>query len=223
VLAAVALLATACGSTERGTPTQPAPATGAAACITDSAVSASKPLLPVDLDGSARPNGVNFVPGPGACGNLLLATLDGRLRALVTPIDLARPRVKMHAVTVPGRRGQLLLAVDHHPRGGFQAYLFGYADGSLQQLTVRGRPVIPFVATDTGTGQLATHCTRNGIQVDTATQHDGAWTVYRSTYRLVGNQLSDKGRRVQVSGLTEAKLDQQYGALIRHDLFEDCT
>jgi hypothetical protein len=221
VLGVMALTLVGCGSTAADKPAASSSAPGVESCVTNSVIDASRTLAPVDLAGSGAPAGVNFYVGSGDCKNLLLATLDGKVRALETPVDLSLGRVSVRAITVPGRKGQLLLAVAKHPRGGFQVYLFGYAAGKLAQLTLHGRPVVPFVATDTGT-QLATHCSRNGIQVDTAKFRSGSWTVFRTTYAIAGTEVTSKGRKVERSGLDDAKLEQQYSSLSRHDLFEDC-
>src|SRR4051794_40928921 len=103
VLVVAAVVMAGCGS--QGADTEPRQTTpsGAAACLNDDVVSGSQGLARVDLDGDGRPDAVNFFPGSGSCSNLLLSTLGGEIRAVKAPVDLALHRVKVSAISVPGR------------------------------------------------------------------------------------------------------------------------
>lgn len=233
LLPALALLA-ACGSAP--TSSGSAADAGSSATPSPSAASTCRPpvgrtpaiLASVDLDGDGTPE-APYVIGAhdNVCPNHLFAHVAGKAVALdLGPVTLA-PRAT--AIQVPGRTGQLLVARQLNPRGGYQVRLYGYADGALAEITNQGRPLLPFVATDTpqGTPVTAT-CVPGGISVTEARTHQPtgvafAYDIYRTTYTIEGNTATAGPSEKVADNVLPGQLTQKYPALTGHVLFVDCT
>ena len=126
-----------------------------------------------------------------------------------------------------GRTGDLVLLREEHPRGGFQAHLYGYAGGHLEELTVQGRPVLPFVATDVLTDPLSARCTDGGFEVLRARRHEpvgivAAWDVFRTTYTVDGNRVHVGPTPKVADNVLDQDLPTRFPDLVGHALFEDC-
>src|SRR5690242_11667941 len=101
------------------------------------------PLVKADLDGDGRTDQVDYEPPGDSCPGGLTSTVRGLRWAATVDWDASGAARDAVVVRVPGRTGDLVLLKEQHPRGGFQAHLFGYADGRLAELTVQGSPVFP--------------------------------------------------------------------------------
>lgn len=186
------------------------------------------PLARADLDGDGTPDELYYEPPSGPCpdGGLSSSVRDQRWGPLVDwdASGAARDAVVLH---VPGRTGDLVLLRETHPRGGFQAHLYGYAGGHLDELTVQGRPVFPFVATDVLTDPLSARCTDAGFEVLHGRRHQpvgivAAWDVYRTTYTVEGNTLHVGPTTKVADNVLDRDVTRKYHALVTYDLFGDC-
>jgi hypothetical protein len=225
--AMTAVLLGGCGDVPGDRGLNDLPKTDAASCLSDDQVGSSPILTSADLDGTGEPDAVQFAEGSGTCHDVLFARADAKRRGVVVTGDLPMTAAKASPVTVPGRKGQLVLVVQSHPRGGFQARLFGYADGRLEELTADGAPVFPFVATDVLTDPMSASCTEGGFEVVEAKAHAPigvvpAWDVYRTTYAVDGNTVT-KGATAEVAdNVLDKQLHREYRALVQHSLFANC-
>lgn len=234
LLLPAAVLLAACGSA--GTSTGAGGGTGPSASSSPAAVTTCQPptgempaiLVAADLDGDGTPESP-YVLGvhDHVCPNHLVAHVDGRSVAL----DLGQVTLAPHAtaIEVPGRTGDLIVAKQVNPRGGYQVHLYGYAGGALAEVTDRGRPVVPFIATDTPEGTpVSASCVPGGISVTEARTHmpvgvAAAYDVYRTTYRIDGNTAT-AGASVKVAdNVLPHELAQKYPDLTENALFRNCT
>jgi hypothetical protein len=203
------------------------PKTDAASCLSDDQVGSSPILTSADLDGTGEPDAVQFAKGSGTCHDVLFARAEAKRRGVVVTGDLPMSSAEASPVTVPGRKGQLVLVIQRHPRGGFQARLFGYADGRLEELKADGSPVFPFIATDVLTDPMSASCIAGGFEVVEAKAHAPigvvpAWDVYRTSYTVDGNNVT-KGATAEVAdNVLEKQLHRKYRALVQHSLFANC-
>ena len=219
------VLLAGCG--DQRTPSDGAtPSTLASRCVPTAG--AGSPGTRADLDGDGRPERVDYLsssPCPG--GPLLTATVDDLPVAAELADDLPVAPGGIAAIRVPGRKGDLVLVEQQHPRGGFQARLFGYAGGRLAELTVEGRPLFEFIATDVLTTPTAATCADHGFVVTQARAHEpvgvmAAWDVFRTTYTVDGNAVT-KGATTEIAdNVLDAELRRRYGDLVDHDFFADC-
>jgi hypothetical protein len=185
-------------------------------------------LARADLDGDGRADELSYEPPSGPCP-------DGGLSSGVAGLRWA-PRVGWDAsgaardaavVRVPGRSGDLVLLREQHPRGGFQAHLYGYADGHLAELTVAGEPVFPFIATDVLTDPLSARCTDGGFEVLHGRRHQpvgivAAWDVFRTTYTVDGNTVHTGPTTKVADNVLDRDFATRFPDLVRHALFENC-
>jgi hypothetical protein len=183
----------------------------------------SSSTVRADVDGSGRSLPVAYVPAQGQCpGFLHVLGLRGPATALVTD-DLPVADHGFRAVTVPRRTGQLVLLVQSSPRGGYQAHLFGYAGSTFAELKVAGAPVLPFVATDTGSAHLTARCTTGGIEVEAARQASRrTWDLTRTDFLVEGNTVT-AGPTVRTgSGVSDLDLRRQHRDLVEDRILTDC-
>lgn len=203
------------------------PRTGAATCLTRDEIGAAPTLVVADVDGDGAPDNVQYLAGSGDCARVLFARADAKRRGVKVTGDAPVESRDADAVAIPGRKGALVLLVQLHPRGGFQARLFGYAHGSLEELTVHGEPVFPFVATDVLSHPIAARCVEGGFEVTEGRAHEPigvvpAWDVFRTTYRVDGNTVT-KGATTEVAdNVLEKDFRATYAELVRGALFENC-
>lgn len=228
-LSVLPLLLAGCG--DDGASDRPAKAaarTSVADCLV--ATLGPRPTVDVDLDGDNTVETVEDVAGKGN-GHCARAYLEvevaGKTRLAAVPDDLGIAPNGMRRISVPGRAGDLVLAVLSHPRGGFQAHLYGYADGKLEELTVDGRPVFPFVATDTVTDPISAACTHGGFEVTRAQAHQPigvvpAWDVERTTYAVDGNTVTVRATSEIADNVLDKQLRRDYRPLLQYSLFANC-
>jgi hypothetical protein len=223
LVAAVAAAVLVAGCGDSGTPrTQPSPST--TTCRGDAP---SVPLVRADLDGDGSPDEVEFDPPSGTCPGGLSSSVPGLRAAPTIDWDASGAARDAAVVRVPGRTGELVLLREQHPRGGFQAHLYGYADGSLAELSVDGKPVFPFVATDVLTDPISARCTDGGFEVLRARRHRpvgivAAWDVFRTPYSVVGNTVEPGPTTKVADNVLDKDLATTYAELVRYSLFEDC-
>jgi hypothetical protein len=197
-----------------------------AACAKEP-VSTGARLGEVDLDGDRVPDPVSYASATAECPAHLVATIAGH--ALSAPVtgELAVSPTGAAAVAIPGRTGEALLVKAQHPRGGFQAHLFGYADGRFAELTAEGRPLFDFVATDAMSTPTAARCDDGGFAVLQARAHEPigvapAWDVFRTAYSVDGNSVT-KGATTEIAdNVLDHELHRQYADLVGYDFFSDC-
>lgn len=182
----------------------------------------------VDLDGDGTAETVTYSAGDDAtCPARLSTRVAGHDQTADLHDRLPVRAADMKAVRIPDRSGDLLLVTPQHPRGGFQAHLFGYADGSFAELTAEGRPVFGFIATDARTDPTAAHCVGDGFDVVAARAHEPigvapAWDVFRTTYTLDGNEVTKSDTTEVADNVLDRQLERDYGDLTGYALFEDC-
>ena len=192
-----------------------------------STVAGAAEVARVDLDGDGTADPIHAVPATGRCGPLLSAVVGGRQDTVALGEGLPVRAAGSFAISVPGRAGQVVMVLEQHPRGGFQAHLFGYAGGKLEELQVDGKPIFPFVATDTLSTPLAATCTEGGFEVTTAQAHQPigvvpAWDIQRTTYELDGNAVTTNAITVVADNVLDGQLRRKYADLVHHRLFENC-
>ena len=185
------------------------------------------PLVKADLDGDGRPDELDFDPPSGSCTGGLSSSVAGLRAAPTVDWDASGAARDVAVVRVPGRAGDLVLLKEQHPRGGFQAHLYGYADGRLAELTVDGKPVFPFVATDVLTDPISARCTDGGFEVLHGRRHQPvgivpAWDVFRTTYAVDGNTVRPGPTTKVADNVLEKDFATTYADLVRYALFENC-
>lgn len=184
------------------------------------------PVSDPDLDGDGTADSVEFVADRDCPGAFVAQVGEA---SFVVQVREEQPvgTEDMKVLELPGRTGQVLLVTVQHPRGGFQAHLFGYADGAFEELTADGEPVLGFVATDTNASPLSASCVDGGFAVTEAVAHEPigvvpAWDVFRTTYAVDGNSVTKGPREEIADNVLDEELETTYRALTRHRLFEDC-
>ena len=186
------------------------------------------PAVDADLDGDGRPESVTYTRRTDCSGGpALVADVGGHPVSAPVAGELPVTRGNMRVISVPGRTGDVLVVEQHHPRGGFQARLYGYANGTLAELTVGGEPVFPFVATDTLTDPTSARCVDRGLEVTHARAHTPlgvvpAWDVFRTTYTLDGNTVSEGATQEIADNVLEKDFRATYRKLVDYSLFENC-
>lgn len=181
--------------------------------------------IEADLDGDGATDRAVFTGAGGQCPASVSATVGGEHLAVEVGDELEPGTFR--AVRIPHRDGDLILLTLTHPRGGFHAHLYGYADGELAELEVDGKPIFSFVATDAPTEHVAAECTDDGFAIVEAVAHQPigiapAWDVFSTPYRVSGNEVS-KGDRVEVAdNMLPDDLEASYADLVANRLFENC-
>ena len=185
------------------------------------------PLVSADLDGDGRADQVDFEPPGGTCPGGLTSSVPGLRWAPTIDWDASGAARDATAVRLPGRTGDLVLLRETHPRGGFQAHLYGYADGKLAELTADGKPIFPFVATDVLTDPISARCTDAGFEVVGARRHEpvgivAAWDVFRTAYTVDGNTVKQGPTAKIADNVLEKDFASTYADLVRYSLFDNC-
>jgi len=215
------------GASEQGK-TATSPTSTETACVS---TEADPRDLEADLDGDGAAETVSFHPadtGTRGCPAILDASVNGHDVSVAVDTDVTVDRGDVRAVRVPGRPGDLVLVLEQHPRGGFQAHLLGYSGGKFEELTVDGSPIFPFVATDVLTDPLSARCVDGGFEITRARPHEPigivpAWDVDRTTYALDGNTVT-KGATTEIAdNVLEKDFHRKYQALIDYALFAGCS
>jgi hypothetical protein len=221
----LALFLAGCGDegTERAEPAQ-TPSASPGSCVP---VSEERgPVSTPDLDGDGTADSVEFVDQRDCPGEFVAHVGEENFVVLIRE-DLPVRGEDMQVLALPGRTGEVLLVTVQHPRGGFQAHLFGYAEGAFEELTVDGEPIFDFVATDTNSSPLSASCVDGGFTISEAVAHEPigvvpAWDVFRTTYAVQGNVVTKGAREEVADNVLDAELETTYSDLTRHRLFEDC-
>ena len=217
-LLSVVLAVSACGS--RSGTTSPDTAGCAGRGVT---------VAKADLDGDGQPSTVRLaVSGTGPCGHQLLA--DGGASADVGGLDLVPKQAKVVHLRGSGAPDLVLLSARPHPRGGSQPHLFGAGgDTGLVEVTVDGRPVLPFLATDGGAPPMTATCTQDGgIAVLTGKAHQPpgivlAWDVTETSYALRDGRAVETGSRLVEKAAADPLLRKERPELFDRVLFADCS
>lgn len=183
--------------------------------------------LDLDGDGAADTVHVDGAPVDGTCSDAVVADVHGKQVVARFEYGLPVEPDNLTGVQVPGRNGALLLITAQHPRGGFQAALYGFADGKLEELTVDGGGIFPFVATDAPSTPMAATCVDGGFEVTTARRHEpigvvAAWDVDRTTYAVDGNTVTKGETTEVVDNVLEKDFRTKYRALTSYSLFANC-
>jgi hypothetical protein len=223
-----ALVVAGCGSDSGSNPTQ---ATGYRGCTASDVAGHGKVVARADLDGAGGAETVRLIGASDRrCGNSLVAVVDGRL----VGTDVSRLRLvpkRGHVVHLHGKASAdlVLLWSQPHPRGGSQPHLFGLRDsGRLAEVTLDGRPVLPFVATDGGGSPMTATCTGSGgIAVFTAVAHQPpgivlAWDVTRTTYDVRDGRAVAAGSAMVEEAAADPALRRSRPELFSGKLFVDC-
>ncbi len=212
----------ACGDRGGATPATHPTAAGAVCTQPDGSLLRTV----VDLDGDGKPDQLTYYPAKGSCHAYLAAAIgDAQLTATIGG-PLADSAVRSRDLTVinlPGHTGNVLLLRQAHPRGGFAATLFGFAQGSFAALTADGRPLFDFVATDVMTAPYSAHCTSGGFDVLRGSRVGQRWTVTRTSYRVSGNTVTADASTQIASGLSDLDLQRRYADVASYDLFTGCS
>jgi hypothetical protein len=192
------------------------------------ATTGGQPLAPgLDLDGDGTADDLSVRPRTPSCEASLTATVSGREADATLDEDLPVDLSRSFAIAVPGRAGDIAVVLQTHPRGGLQARLFGYSDGKLQELTVAGRPILPFIATDVQTTPLSARCTADGFEILAARAHEPAgivpaWDIDRTAYTIDGNAVARGDTTEIADNVLDEQLQATYADLVGHSLFENC-
>jgi hypothetical protein len=218
-LLCVPLLLGGCGD---ATAPRATPSPSSAACR-----GGSMPLVKADLDSDGVLDQVTYAPPAGTCPASLSSSVKGLQRPQAVDWDVPGSAGSAAAVRVPGRTGDLVLLREQHARGGFQAHLYGYADGALKELTVGDKPVFGFIATDVMTSPTAVTCTDGGFTVTQARAHEPigvvpAWDIDRTTYAVDGNTVTKGATSEIADNVLDDELERQYADLVKYDFFSDC-
>jgi len=179
-----------------------------------------------DLDGDGKKELVSLVD-EGPCQ--LLVGPNG-----TTPLETERLALSSYSgirvVTLKGTDRQLLLLTgEDQPRGGYQPYLVGEANGVIDLVTFRGEPLLAFVATDGGAAPSTAHCNESGgIDLVTAEVTGPAgieptWDVTTTSYSLDGNQASPAAQDT-AEDIADATLREEQPDLFSPELLlSDCV
>jgi hypothetical protein len=202
------------------------PAVTAAVCAEEPGSTGAR-LVEVDLDGDRVPDPVSYASATSGCPAHLVATVAGHVLSAPVAGELAISPTSAAAVAIPGRTGETLLVRAQHPRGGFQAHLFGYADGRFAELEADGGALFDFVATDAMSTPTAARCDDDGFAVVQARAHEPigvvpAWDVFRTAYSVDGNTVT-KGATTEIAdNVLDRELHRRYADLVGYDFFSDC-
>lgn len=233
LLPALALGIAGCGSA--GETNQPGESSTAEAKQTvgscspdDAAVTGAASLGRADLDGAGSRQDVRLTADGGSCGNtLFVKSGDGILSLSLDDVTLSTEDSSV--IRIPGRKGDIVVARQAHPRGGFQLHLYAVADGRLGEVLADGEPVIRFVATDSSQGTpLTAECVDGGFTITAAVAHEPigvlfAWDLWRSEVTLEGNTATVTGPTEIKDNVLPQQLEQDYATLAKNEFFADCT
>jgi len=217
-LLSVVLAASACGSQSGSTSPDTAGCAGRGVAVAQA-----------DLDGNGQTSTVRLTaPGSGSCAHRLLAA--GGAAADVGGLQLVPKPAKVVHLHGSGAPDLVLLYARPHPRGGSQPHLFGAGGaGGLVEVTVDGRPVVPFVASDGGAPPMTATCTpAGGIAVLTGKAHQPpgivlAWDVTETSYTLKGGRAVETGSRLVQKAVADPLLRKYHPEMFDGSLFADCS
>jgi hypothetical protein len=229
------LVVAGCGSDPGPDPSSdpssdPTQATGYRGCRASDVAGHGMVVARADLDGTGGTEAVRLIGASDRrCRNSLVAVVEGRVVGTdVRPLHLVPKRVQV--VRLHGKAADLVLLWSQpHPRGGSQPHLFGLRDsGRLAEVTLDGRPVLPFVATDGGGSPMTATCTGSGgIAVFTAVAHEPpgivlAWDVTRTTYDIRDGRAVAVGSSMVQEAAADPALRRSRPELFSGKLFVNC-
>lgn len=230
---ALALLA-GCGSAEQGSrdaagkePT--ASPSGSTSASPSSCTQTVKTIAQADLDGDGRREQVQVgTGGGGTCPDSL--SVAGKAGEPYVGVELpsGEPPVRSgFGVAVPGRKGELLVTRQDHPRGGFQLRVYAAGDGKLVELEVDGRSLVPFVALDVQEHPLSIDCTDGGVVITEAVAHEPpgvmfAWDIRRTPYVVDGTKVTAGSTEEIADNVLPGQLDAKYPDLVKYAAFKSC-
>ncbi len=183
----------------------------------------------IDVDGDGVRDAVSFeaaarTPGDDCLAADSLSVLVGKgqdasYADLNFDASLPVRSQDVHAVSVPGRDGALVLVVQTHPRGGFVAHLNAWNGTGMTDVGGR-RGLVPFVATDAPMQHVAAACTSTGFEIIEARAHRPigvvpAWDVYRTTYSVDGNTFTAGPTTEVADNVLDNQLRRRYRDLLR--------
>jgi hypothetical protein len=181
----------------------PTPTATATLCAEDGGGEAS---AKVDLDGDGTPEDVH-ANATGKCPGSVISEVDGDL--VSAPIDDEVPVTSVFGVSLEGRKGQLVVTRQDHPRGGYQLHVFVLVGKKLSELQDGDQPLVPFVATDVRPISATVDCQGGNIIVNRAVAGaGGTWDVRRTTYTVAGSTATKSGTTVVASDATPKRVDQ---------------
>ena len=232
VVALISVLLSSCGSAD-GTSGHSRDHSTDVAC---QGAAGPRELARIDVDGDGTRDPVSFqaaaeTPGDDCSAADSLSVRvgqgeDASYAELTFDPSLDVRAEDLHAVSVPGRAGQLVLVVQSHPRGGFVAHLNAW-NGTGMRDPAGDQGLVPFVATDAPTLYVAAACTSTGFELTEARAHQPigvvpAWDIDRTTYTVDGNAFT-KGATTEIAdNVLDKQLHQKYGDLVGYSLFENC-
>jgi hypothetical protein len=182
--------------------------------------------IKADLDGNGTNEDVQLTGPRGECGAALRVVAE-RSFALVLADGYEPVPDSLRDLGIGRGDSHVFLLRSEHPRGGFEVRLFAITPGRVDELTIDGKPVIPFVATDAPTEHVSAECTQHGFTVTEAVAHQPvgvlpAWDVYRTTYEVDGNDLTRGDRTEIADNVLEDELPTTYPHVVANELFENC-
>jgi hypothetical protein len=231
VVAAVLLVLTGCGSTEKGSTDktsgedqQHGSAMVGDCSATSDQVTGAKTLVSADLDGDGTPEAVKLTRPGGDCSSTLFAKLGEGYVATVVPVD--PPATSAFAV-VPKSGGQLVVTEADHPRGGYQLRVYAAGTDKLVELQSDSQPLLPFVALDVKEHPWSIECSADGLVFTEAVAHEpvgvaAAWDIKQTAYTLDGTTLTRGATKEIADNVLPQDLDAKYPDLAKHSAFESC-
>ena len=226
--AAAGLLAAGCGQQTGTTAKQEGSAYDG--CTLANVQRAGPVIARADVDGDGKADEIRLT-GPDAshcAGSLVATTSAGVVGTRVQDLDLVVGSARV--VDLTGDGGDLvLLEAQPHPRDGAQSHLFGYGNDELTEVTVDGKPLLPFVATDGGGSPMSATCTDDGgIEVVTAITHEPpgivlAWDVRRTTYAIEDGTARQNGTPTVEEAVVDPLLRKEEPELFTGKLLTDCA
>ncbi len=226
---ALVLLA-GCGSAEQGSGDvagkQPTPAD---ATTTSKCLQKVETIAQADLNGDGDREKVEVGTGGGElCPDNL--SVAGKIGEPYVGIDLPAGEPPIRAgfgVTVPGRKGELLVTRQDHPRGGFQLRVYAAGDGKLVELEVDGHSLVPFVALDVQEHPFSIDCTNGGVVITEAVAHEPpgvmfAWDIRRTPYVVDGTSVTTGNTEEIADNVLPGQLGAKYPDLVKYAAFKSC-
>lgn len=192
-----------------GSPKSSPTAAASGDCASDSvAFARARPVGTVDLDADGTADVVKLTTASEECPARLIAKAGDTYVGGELPGDDPAP-AKAFGVRLRGHAGDLLVTRQDHPRGGYQLHVFAKSADALVELTDAGKPLVPFVATDTRPIPYTVDCHGGAIVVSQAVaKSGGTWDLSRTTYSVAGSTAAASGTVVAASGLSPKRIDQ---------------
>lgn len=234
---ALVLLA-GCGSAEQGsrdaadkeqTSSPRSSPSGSPSASPSSCTQTVKTVAQADLDGDGTREQVQVgTGGGGTCPDNL--SVAGKVGDPYVGVDLPtdEPPVRSgFGVAVPGRKGELVVTRQDHPRGGFQLRVYAAGDGKLVELEVDGHSLVPFAALDVQEHPLSIDCTNGGVVITEAVAHEPpgvmfAWDIRRTPYVVDGTTVTAGTAKEIADNVLPGQLGAKYPDLVKYTAFKSC-